>query len=186
MKASLYLSLALVFVLASCKISDNSNVFELSNLSNLKGASGMSYKTSLERWNELKQLNGNSYKYQTTFLSWTGYGSTTELTVEDGLVTGRIYQEFSPDEETGERVIVASYSEDYQSLGSHERGAAPWTIDELYDSCARDFLIADTENNTIYFETETNGMMTLCGFAPNDCEDDCYQGISIDSFEWIE
>jgi len=186
MKASLYLCLALVFVFVSCKISDDSNVYELSTLTKLKGVIGLSYQTSLERWNELKSLNGNSYKYQTTFLSWTGYGCTTELTVEDGVVTGRIYQEFSPDEVTGEQVIVTSYSEDYQSLGRHERGAAPWTIDELYSSCASDFLTVDEENNTIYFETELDGMMTLCGFVPNDCEDDCYQGVSINSFEWIE
>jgi hypothetical protein len=27
--------------------------------------------------------------------------------------------------------------------------------------------------------------MTRCGFVPYGCSDDCYQGISIDSFEWV-
>tara|TARA_R110000851_G_scaffold279768_1_gene433063 strand:- start:472 stop:612 length:141 start_codon:yes stop_codon:yes gene_type:complete len=45
--------------------------------------------------------------------------------------------------------------------------------------------VVDKEKNTLYFETEINGIMTLCGFVPNGCADDCYQGISIDSFEWV-
>ena len=98
----------------------------------------------------------------------------------------RTYKGFSTDVQTGQRTITDSYTEVEGTLGSNENGASPMTIDELYNSCASDYLIVDKENNTLYFETETNGLMTLCGFVPNGCADDCFQGISINSFDWID
>jgi hypothetical protein len=71
-------------------------------------------------------------------------------------------------------------------LGSHDKGVSLLTIDDLYKSCASKYLIADSKNNTLYFDTELNGLMTLCGFVPNGCQDDCYQGVKINSFKWIE
>lgn len=181
---SIFFSLTLIFT--SCEKNDDSNKNELSALTSLKGENGLSYNESLNKWTDLKKVNGSSYIYQTTFLSWAGFGSTTELKIVDGKVTARIYEGFSTDEQTGERTITDSYEEDEETLGSHEKGATPLTIDELYNSCASDYLIVDIKNNTLYFETEINGLMTLCGFVPNGCADDCYQGISIDSFDWID
>ncbi|NRA93240.1 MAG: hypothetical protein HRU26_11250 [Psychroserpens sp.] len=176
----MYFSLTLIFT--SCETNKN----KLSVLTSLKGENELSYNESLHKWTDLKRVNGSSYIYQTTFLSWAGFGSTTELKIVDGKVTARVYEGFSTDEQTGERTITDSYEEGEETLGSHEKGASPLTIDELYKSCASDYLIVDIENNTLYFETEINGLMTLCGFVPNGCADDCYQGISIDSFDWID
>lgn len=98
----------------------------------------------------------------------------------------RAYQEFTTDETTGEQEITETYSETKSNLGTHEKGAKPLTIDELYESCAGEYLIVDKEDNTIYFEATTEGLMTLCGFVPKGCMDDCFSGVNIDSFEWIE
>jgi len=186
MKAYLSLIFAFTLIFTSCEKNDDSDKNELSVLTSLKGENGLSYNESLNKWTELKKDNGNSYIYQTTFLSWTGFGRTTELKIIEGKVTSRIYQEFSTDEQTGERVITDSYTENENDLGNHEKGAIPLTIDELYSSCAGDYLIVDEEKNTLYFETEINGLVALCGFVPDGCVDDCFQGISIDSFDWID
>jgi hypothetical protein len=70
-------------------------------------------------------------------------------------------------------------------LGVHKNGALPVTVDELYSTCASEYLTVDAINNTIYFETELKGLMTLCGFVPKGCLDDCYNGVRINYFDWI-
>ncbi len=177
------LILLLITTLMSCEKNETN---KLSVLTTLKGESGLSYNESLSKWAGLKSKNGNTYVYQTTFTSWTGFGSVTELKVIDGIVTSRIYQEFETNETNGQHEIIDSYSETKVDLGIHEKGAKPLTIDELYNTCASEYLIVDEKNNTLYFETELNGLMTMCGFVPNGCMDDCYRGISINSFKWIE
>ncbi len=146
----------------------------------------MTYIESLTQWTELKNINGNSYIYQTTFFSWTGFGSNTELKIEEGIVTSRVYQEFKINETNGQREIIDTYTESEADLGSHEKGATPLTIDDLYNSCAGEYLSVDKEKNTLYFEAELDGLMTLCGFVPDGCMDDCFRGVTITSFEWLD
>lgn len=169
-------------ILMSC---ENSND-KLSVLTTLKGESGLTYNESLTQWSELKNLNGDSYIYQTTFISWAGFGNITELKIESGIVTSRTYQGFITNEANGQKEIIETYTETLTNLGSHEKGASPLTIDDLYNSCASEYLTVDLENNTLYFETELDGLMTLCGFVPNGCMDDCFRGVEINSLEWID
>ncbi|MFY0687439.1 MAG: hypothetical protein JXQ90_09750 [Cyclobacteriaceae bacterium] len=159
---------------------------DLSVLSTLRGEGGLSYVESKSKWSELKNQNGNSYTYQTTFQSWVGFGHTTEIKVKDGVVVARSYQEFSIDQRTGKRTVTDTYQEEGSELGIHEIGAELLTIDELYTACSTSFLIVNQEDNTLYFETADNGLMTTCGYVPNGCVDDCYRGIRINAFEWDE
>ncbi|MFT7269762.1 MAG: hypothetical protein ACI905_001987 [Roseivirga sp.] len=82
----------LIFIVAiglffSCERSDAIPENELSQLTPLVGESGMPYAESIDNWNALKSINGNSYTYQTTSISWINLGSITELKVVDGIVT---------------------------------------------------------------------------------------------------
>lgn len=182
MKNNKLLPLIFTIVLLSC----NKNADEkLSIQPTLKRDKEMSYKESLARWNELKNENGNSYVYEIMFISWTGLSSITELKIEKGSVISRAYKEIEANEANGEQKTTEIYSETRTNLGSHEKGASPLTIDDLYNSCAREYLTADTDNNTLYFETDPSGLMTLCGFVPNGCMDDCFVGVEINSFKWI-
>ena len=185
MKTYQSMLLLCLFFFAACEKSDDTVRVELSTLTNLRGASGISYLESLEKWNDLKERNGDSYVYQTALTSWAGFGSITEVRVEDGKVISRKYQSFSYNDMTGEREVTFSYSETASNLGSNQQGVAPWTVDEMYGTCVSQYLAVDENSNTIYFETETDGLMTLCGFVPNNCVDDCFQGVSITAFEWI-
>lgn len=175
------LILMLIMTFVSCEKNES---IKSSILKRLKGENGLSYNESVLKWSELKTKNGNTYMYQITYTSWTGFSNMTELKVTDGIVTSRVYKEFKINETTKQGEIIDSYTETTDNLGSHTKGAAPLTIDELYNTCANEYLIVDEDKNTIYFETELNGMMTLCGFIPNACMDDCYRGIKIDSFAW--
>ena len=152
----------------------------------IKGKSGLSYEDSFRTWRELKQRNGNSYTYQTSFGSWTGFGTTTRLTVIEGKVASRAYEEYqSQNDSSGTvRTILDSYTEDKNDLGTHQKGAPLHTIDDLYTSCVGEYLIVNSTENTVYFETLDNGILSLCGYVPKDCADDCFRGVRIDSFEW--
>jgi hypothetical protein len=178
------LLLVLVFgILFSCE--NNESAVNKDPLTELKSKSGFSYNESLAKWNELKSINGNSYKYQTTFVSWIGRGFITELEIKEGKVISRICQEFKINE-TGQREITDIYTETASDIGSHEKGALPLTIDDFYESCASKYLVVDGKKNTLYFDTELDGSMILCGFVPNECQDDCYQGVKINSFKWVK
>lgn len=178
--------LLLAVILISCTQSDDETGPSISLLSNLKSKRSIPFNESLNHWNELKKTNGDSYIYETTFVSWTGYGETTELTIENDIVVSRKYEGFVIDGASGQKEITDSYIELSSDLGSNNYGAEPRTIDELYQTCLKDILVADERNNTIYFETAANGLMTLCGYRPKNCADDCLFRVSIDAFAWIK
>lgn len=144
------------------------------------------FNISKVNWEELKSINGNSYTYQTTFSSWTGFGAMTELKIRDGIVISRLYEEFQINSANGQKEILNSYLEGESNLGSNEKGAEILTIDQLYDSCIGEYLTAGMKNNTLYFEAEWDGIMSLCGYVPNGCADDCFSGVRINSLIWIE
>ena len=180
------LFLVLIIVVGmSCENNEDEKLSTLKNLTSLKGESGISFNESYSKWTDLKKENGNSYVYQTIQISWTGFGSTTELRIENGVIIERNYEEFMTNDTNGQRRIIDSYSETNTNLGSHEKGADLLTIDDLYNSCSSEYLSVNTSTNTLYFETETNGLMTSCGFVPDNCSDDCFNGVTINSFNWI-
>ncbi|MFY0600140.1 MAG: hypothetical protein JXR03_10750 [Cyclobacteriaceae bacterium] len=177
------LPFALILAVFSCEESEAEK--NESKLENLTGESGISYNESLSKWNDLKRENGNSYIYQTSFNSWTGFGSITNIKIEDGIVTSRSYTEFGLDE-LDNKVITDSYEETIDNLGSHQKGASAVTIDMLYETCASQYIVVDEKDNSIHFETEESGLMNTCGFVPNGCIDDCFTGIQISAFDWIK
>ena len=178
-KISKLLTFTVLLTIAFISCEDDETIFEK------KGENNYSYNESLNTWNQLKNFNGNSYTYETTSGSWTGYGSTTKLEIENGIVISRTNQRYQINGSNGEKDIIDSYSETIENLGTHNYGAAPLTIDEIYNFCAEELLIVDKKNNTIYFETKENGLISLCGYVPDNCIDDCFTGISIEEFSWI-
>jgi len=142
------------------------------------------FKTSKAKWEQQKSIHGNSYTYQTTFISWTGYRTMTELTIKDGIVISRLYEAFEINGPNGQKEIIDSYFEQGTDLGSNENGANLLTIDQLYDSCISDYLTAGTKDNKLYFEAKLDGTMSTCGYVPNGCVDDCFFGVQINSIIW--
>ncbi len=144
------------------------------------------FEQSLKTWQNLKDDNGEDYAYSSVSSSAFGFGSETIITVISGEVVRRSYQEFTFGENSFDRINTdVSYLEEGMAIGTNERGLMAVTIDELYDTCAGEYLTVNEVDNNVFFETETNGVVNLCGFFPKNCADDCFTGFSIDSFEFL-
>lgn len=168
-------------ILISCTTNDSS----LSSI-------GFAYDNSLQQWNELKQTNGDSYKYEIQSGSVFGFGSSTKIIVENGNVKSRTYESYnlydSDNNYLGfeDRIIIYSYAEASSDLNSNEYGAAPLTIDELYTICLSDYLTVNSNENDIYFSVDNDGILKDCNYYPHGCQDDCLLGITLSNFEWVK
>ena len=143
------------------------------------------YNLSLTEWNTLKKQNNNTYSYTARTSSWTGFGTNTTLTIQNGVAVSRAFEAYQLDETNGNKIISDSYFENAENLNTHENGFATLTMDDLYNSCLEDYLSVNKKDNTIYFETNTQGIVSICGFVPDNCVDDCFRGFSIESFQWL-
>lgn len=151
------------------------------------GDSGISYNDSKNLWADLKEVNGDSYTYTVKFISWAGFGWNTTIKVEEGQVSERYYEAFVQKYEGGEYLeeITETYTETGDELGFHETGAEPLTIDELYEICISEYLVVNEAENAIYFNTTDAGVISECGYVPDNCADDCFIGFQILEFEWL-
>mmetsp|Transcript_29839 Transcript_29839/g.47597 ORF Transcript_29839/g.47597 Transcript_29839/m.47597 type:complete len:161 (-) Transcript_29839:165-647(-) len=138
-----------------------------------------SYDISLAKWTELKGSRGDCYTYTRSFVSWVGFGSRTIIKVEQGVVVERTYEAFD-----SSRTITSTYHESTpQEIGTNSQGQPAKTMDELYTECPS-YLALDEQTNYIYFRVDDLGILQLCGYVPQGCMDDCFQGISVSSFEF--
>ncbi|MEL6537285.1 MAG: hypothetical protein AAFQ98_17825 [Bacteroidota bacterium] len=148
------------------------------------GDSGITYRESREIWRQLKEENGETYRYAFRVSSWSGYSYTTEIGVQEGEVVFRNYEVFQEDFENQTREIIDSYEETGAEIGTHEEGAEPLSLDELYHDCRDIYLTTNSIDNELYFDTDVVGVMSTCGYVPNGCQDDCFQGITIEFLGW--
>jgi len=165
----------------SCSTSDNDR-------GEITGESGISYSDSKKMWKELKAQNDETYSYTVSFISWSGFCSRTTITVKDGLVSNREYLYFEQvlnEESELEEVEIESYTEAGEEIGSHSDGFDPLLIDELYETCISEYLIVNTGENDVYFNTNESGIISNCGFVEKGCVDDCFIGFRISEFQWL-
>lgn len=150
------------------------------------GENGYNYLQSEKEWKKLKNKHQNSYSYTVGEESFSGFGSETTITVMNGEVVSRKYEAYMISENDGSKEITETYTETEDDLGSHSEGAPPVTLDELYEDCGTEYLMVDPETNTIYFDTNEEGVISLCGHVPELCGDDCFVGFRLTKFEWLK
>jgi len=150
----------------------------------VRGDSGVSYIESKTSWQKQKQENGDSYEYALEVTSFTGHGNRTIMSIENGKVMKRTYLTVYMDPDNGEVEEQEVYSESGLEVGTNSEGAKPLTIDALYEICASEYLVVDEENNRIYFDTNDEEIMDLCGYVPIGCADDCFTGLTFSHFAW--
>ena len=138
---------------------------------------------SLETWNSLKTENGGHYRYETLFVSWTGFRSTTTLTVQDNEVVTRAYESSYTDDDGEE--ISESWTEEGAAVGSHEAGAKPRTVDELYTECQKNVLTQNAAENEFYLSFHGDDVLKACYYRSKNCADDCLRGVSADKLEFL-
>jgi hypothetical protein len=129
---------------------------------------------------EARQADTPRYTYRRHFESYVGrFWYRTTITVDDGVVIERSYEGGELDEPATD-----SWTETGDDLGSHSGAHPVATMLELYDECETEILTRDPEAETIVFELDDDGLLRRCTATPNECEDDCTDGIDIESLEF--
>ena len=167
---TLYLFIILIAILAtSCKKDDIANESEFNK----------SYKT----WLSYKSSVNNSYTYTVSSGSWTGYGSQTKIGVNNGEIISRDFIATMPRRDSSHKIdTVERWHEDKAHINTHGINAAGlFTLDDIYQKARTVWLKADAKKNDIFFEVKNNGMISTCGFVPDGCQDDCFNGVTITS-----
>jgi len=150
-----------------------------------KGANTVSYGESFLKWLDVKEKHNDSYRYSRSFSSVEGqFGFKTTITVKEGKVTERSYEQY--DYSDNKQKITDQWTEQDTTIGSHKEGFSARTIDDLYMDCNSKYLWVDPQKNTILFEVKNEGLLSTCGYVPNNCADDCFEGITIENLEWLD
>lgn len=147
---------------------------------------GSAYNKSYQAWLGFKDSSGNSYRYTVNGHSWVGLNWETIITVTNGQVTQREfrYTFIAPGADVTIPEEDLEWIETENELDTHESGPAAdvQTMEQVYSKAKNDWLRA-RKNIEAYFETENQGMISLCGYVPKGCADDCFRGIEIESIE---
>lgn len=166
---------------------------------------------SFETFQQFKKESNNSYVYKTTTSSWTGYTTEYTFEVVNGVVRSRsfaytkignikrpdsgwtreiasaAFQSIGYTSQEIERLFnehdyfsVLEWKEMQQELGIKHELNNIWTLDEIYNKAKTEWLI-DRPNTNIYFEAKNDGLISNCGYVDQNCQDDCFVGITINS-----
>lgn len=136
-------------------------------------------ENSAQNWEQYKASVNNSYTYISYFQSSFGFISNysqTKITVQNGVVTGRVYEfRMLPN-----APLIGTWTEDKATLNTHTGGAPALTLDDIYTKAKNEWLTVDKTKNNIYFEQDANGIITVCGYSAKDCiVGDCFVGAYI-------
>lgn len=166
----LFISLAFI----SCKKSDFRNQSD--------------FEKSYNEWVKFKGTSGNSYRYTVSGGSWTGMGWQTVITVSEGNVVQRHFKLSFPVGWTGNLPDddKVEWTENENEINSHEPNSAAEaiTLDVIYERASNNWL-KRRGNAKTYFEAKNNGLISLCGYVEDGCQDDCFNGITITSIETL-
>lgn len=126
---------------------------------------------SRDTWNRLKQVHGNSYTYIASGTRESGsITEETEVTVEDDTVVSRRYRAHG-------EVGPFKWDEPHDLIGSHADGAPPVTVEELYDTCAREILALDSMTYWVTLSFDQQGLLRQCTHFARNATDP--EGISL-------
>lgn len=137
------------------------------------------FHKSYEVWLSFKEESSNSYVFTVQRSSVFGGSRETTIVVDNGVVKERSFV-CSIRKEDGTIEILDEWVEAEGELGGHEdSGAYPLsTLDDVYKKAENDWLRKRKDADT-YFEAKNDGMISLCGYWPHGCMDDCFTGINI-------
>jgi hypothetical protein len=186
----------LTFIIGSCddNIIAHINSFELSQKVwlDFKNSSDNSYtyKTTGASWTgnswstvitvDAGQVIGRNFSYDRFYdiakpTSGWDEESRNSILLEMDLTAAEFEDSFGNNIED-----FLEWQEDGESLNSHNASGASevMTLDDVYTKSKTDWLVS-RKNTQTFFETENNGMISLSGFVPDNCQDDCFTGIRI-------
>lgn len=171
------------------------------------------FDKSYNTWLQFSKANNNTYSYTYTTSSWTGLSTMTTIYVEKNQVIKREFKIHSlshdliiPDggwtkdivikglKEKGytEDEIKSSYGETIidrlqwietkENLGTHGNKNELMTLEQVYHKAKNDWVLK-RDKATVYFEAKNNGLISMAGYVPANCADDCFVGIHIEKIQ---
>jgi deoxyribodipyrimidine photolyase len=143
------------------------------------------YVTSKDKWEKAKALHGNSYSIAlASYKAETHFLVQTTLIIKNGAVVERDFKAFYTDVPDSRKQMY-TWVEDPAHLNSHGEGVPPMTMDKLYENCILFHLSQDNTLYDILFQIDENGFIKTCGSEDKKCEDQCFVGYKITSFNWL-
>jgi len=134
-------------------------------------------------WLNYKSSIHNSYSYTQNYGSVFGYNTEIKTAIKDGKFISRdlTLTRYHPDN-TNKKDTLKQWHEGASNLNTHGIEAGDLlTIDDIYDQSRKVYLKTDVKKNMVIFEANNNGILSSCGYIPNGCQDDCFNGINISS-----
>lgn len=168
------------------------------------------YEKSYHSWLDFKEKTNNSYQYTSRNSSWIGTSTETTITVEKGQIIEQSFKytqigqtQIPENGWTKEIAIAALQSIGYPAdeittiFGQDIISKLQWsknktnldlkgvdnhlmTLDQIYEKVRTEWLI-NRANARTYFEAKNNGLISSSGYTDENCQDDCFIGITISS-----
>jgi hypothetical protein len=135
------------------------------------------YEKSKAQWEKLKKEHKNTYTYITTFTSGEGNFTMTNTikVVKNKVVSvSSHFKSGTKDEKETTTQLTAKDIEEQKFK----------TIDEWYNFAVNEVFNKSTSNHDLFFETDSKGIISTCGYYPHGCMDDCFEGVEIISIKW--
>ena len=147
---------------------------------------------SLQAWQQAKEKCGGNYSYSVRWQSFVGFGHETTVVIKDNKVVERRYREFKrrPPVAVPNKPNVKPqpagplWVEKGKELGSHKKGAAAKTLDQLYQEAAEVAKRKLPSNLRRYFRVDKQGLLLSCFTVDTRIADDApTKGVNITSIK---
>ncbi len=120
-------------------------------------------QSSLLRWHSDAHRSEGHYRYSVRWQSAFGFGHVTTVTVRDGQVVSRSFEQWGRSDSSDQVRVTRQWAEQGDTIGTHGDGAAPaLTLDQLYERCSELLRqpISPDEQETLSFDAA--GLLKAC------------------------
>lgn len=147
---------------------------------------------SLETWKQAKQKCNGNYSYSVRWQSFVGFGHETTVVIKDNKVAERRYREFKAparrpvpkNPNVKPKPAGPLWVEKGKELGSHKKGAAAKTLDQLYQEAAAVANRKLPANERRYLIFNKQGLLLGCFTVDKRIADDApTKGVNITSIQ---
>ncbi|OJU53811.1 MAG: hypothetical protein BGN96_08995 [Bacteroidales bacterium 45-6] len=165
MKHNLYIIclLAICYSLISCDKSEIDHETE--------------YNNSYSKWLAFRKSSQNSYSYRASDFSEISV-ARTRINVTNGIVTRREFEciRYYPSNDT-----VKWVEKNMDEINTHNDREATKaiTLDQIYHDAKTEWLVKRDGMNII-FTTDSQGIISTCGYQEDNCPDCSFTGVHID------
>jgi len=147
---------------------------------------------SLKAWQQAKEKCNGNYSYSVRWQSFVGFGHETTVVVKGNKVVERRYREFKrrPPVAVPNKPNVKPkpagplWVEKGKELGSHKKGTAAKTLDQLYQEAAEVAKRKLPANERRYVRVDKQGLLLCCFTVDTRIADDApTKGVNISSIQ---